>query len=66
MDPVVLKTVRPFEIDNVSLAKTGIHIQDEAAVADYLSEKVIILTMSFIHSSKLTICYVLTCGTYMT
>eukprot|EP00731_Ephydatia_muelleri_P012120 Em0006g1014a len=40
MDPVVLKTVRPFEIDNVSLAKTGIHIQDEAAVADYLSEKV--------------------------
>ena len=43
MDPIVLKSVRPFEIDNVSLAKTGIHIQDEKAVADYLSEKVMAL-----------------------
>ena len=40
MDPVVLTTVRPFVIDTVSLAKTGIHVQDEEAVADYLSEKV--------------------------
>lgn len=40
MEPVKLKTVRPFIIDSVCLADTGIHPQDDDKVGEYLKNKV--------------------------
>ncbi len=40
MEAVPLATVRPFVIDSVTLAKTGIPPQEEDQVMGYLSEKV--------------------------
>ena len=40
MESLPLKTVRPFVMDSISLAKTGIPPQEEEQVMSYLSEKV--------------------------
>ena len=40
MVPVKLETVRPFLLESVSLADTGIHPQDNEKVESYLTEKV--------------------------
>ena len=40
MEPVKLKSVRPFILDSVSLADSGIHPQDDDKVERYLTEKV--------------------------
>ena len=43
IDPIPLKTVRPFVMDTVVLSKTGIDIGDSAEVLSYLAEKVLII-----------------------
>ena len=40
MEPVPLKTVRPFVMDTVLLSKTGIHPRDDKQIVTYLVEKV--------------------------
>ena len=40
MEPVKLKTVRPFLLESLSLANTGIHPQDNEKVESYLAGKV--------------------------
>ena len=40
MEPIKLTTVRPFIMDAVCLADTGIHPQDDKEVESYLRKKV--------------------------
>ena len=40
MEPVKLRTVRPFILDAVSLSDSGIHPQDDEKVEAYLTQKV--------------------------
>ena len=40
IDPIPLRTVRPFILEGVSLKDTGIHPQDQDGVEKYLIEKV--------------------------
>ena len=40
IDPIPLRSVRPFIIEGVHLRDTGIHPQDEELVEKYLAEKV--------------------------
>ena len=45
MESTPLKSVRPFVMDNVCLAKTRILTHDEDQVTAYLTEKVQLLTV---------------------
>lgn len=40
MEPIKLKSVRPFVMDAVCLSDTGIHPQNNDGVESYLAEKV--------------------------
>ncbi len=40
MEPIELKTVRPFILESLSLANTNIHPQDNEMVESYLTSKV--------------------------
>lgn len=40
MEPIKLKSVRPFVMDSLCLSDTGIHPQDNDEVETYLTEKV--------------------------
>ena len=41
INPIPLKTVRPFVMDTISLSKTKLDPMDQDAVSNYLIEKVL-------------------------
>ena len=50
IDSIPLKTVRPFVMDTVVLAKTDIDPDDSEAILSYLTEKVLNLANVYLYN----------------